>query len=163
MTGATLEVVNASHALWVPVPALKSKSNFRRELRGSAWGSIRSFEDDLAKLLLGARGFSWPLGDKSAKVSDRPHVVACVLARTLIDAGNLSKSVHDAAEGVIYHTDASVRCTMEFAERAGKNQHGAVGFAVCSSSDPAAAELLQTTYDLSSKVLSAWQQASLPA
>lgn len=159
--GGQLTIAGASHALWVPLASLKSKSNFRRQQRNSSWSRLSSFEDGVARLLMAVRGYSWPLGDQELAVASRPHVVASVLARTMLDAGNLSKSVLDAAQGVLYHTDASVRCVQEFAQRANRDQNGAVGFAVCETSTPTSAELLALSYKLSAEVLAVWDAHTL--
>lgn len=155
--GSTFELPGAVAALWVPLPALRSKSNFRRGT-STNWNRLSSFEDDVARLVRAVRPHDWPLGDKDATVAARPAVVACVLGRTTLDAGNLSKSVLDAVQGVVYHSDASVRWTIDFAERAAKDQHGAAGFAVCPNGLDAIG-MLTIAHDLAEATLLAWQQS----
>ena len=89
---------------------LRSKSNFRRSSRPSrdGWDSMRRFEEDLALLLRAALPEGWECGDASAPVPTRPSVLAVVCASSLLDVPNYPKSVMDAAEGVVFHTDAAV-------------------------------------------------------
>lgn len=153
--GSVLALPGAVAALWVPLPALRSKSNFRRGT-STNWNRLSSFEDDVARLVRAARPHDWPMGEKEAPVAARPAVVACVLGRTTLDAGNLSKSVLDAVQGVMYHSDASVRWTIDFVERAAKDQHGAAGFAVCAEGTDAVG-MLTVAHDLAKATLLAWQ------
>jgi hypothetical protein len=55
--------------------------------------------------------------------------VAVTVARSTIDAGNHSKSVLDAAEGVLYVNDAQVAASCAVAERGLKDPYLLVGFA----------------------------------
>ena len=105
---------------------VKSKSNFRRSGK-SKWSEIASFEYELAHLIRQARPSDWQT-DEQKKVSDRPKVVAVIIARTMLDAGNLSKSVLDAAEGVLFQNDASVSLVMEYADRGRDDQQAIISF-----------------------------------
>jgi hypothetical protein len=103
---------------------LRSKSNFRRSTRAtptrgrtSQWDSFRRFEDDLRLLLRTARPVTWEIGDADVPVARRPAVVAVVCAASLLDVPNYPKSVMDAAEGVVFHTDASVAFSGNLGER----------------------------------------------
>jgi hypothetical protein len=60
---------------------------------------------------------------------DRPVYVAVTIARSTIDAGNHSKSVLDAAEGVLYCNDAQVAASCAVAERGLKDPYLLVAFA----------------------------------
>ena len=106
---------------------LRSKSNFRR---GGDWRPLTGFSNSVATTALMFRPAGWVLGDASRPVAERPPVVAVVAARTLLDSSNLSKSVLDAVEGVLYHTDASVRGETSVAYRSGKAQRGYAAFAL---------------------------------
>lgn len=101
----------------VPVP-LVSKSNARRYRRGSApVRSDSSFESSVGLIVRSVRPAGWDAGDPSDALADRPSLVVVISARSLLDAGNFSKSVLDALEGVLYVNDASVRSVCCFAER----------------------------------------------
>lgn len=129
---SALLLPSGTQAFWVPLPALKSKSNYRHDRRNSSWKSLRSFEDEVAVLCRSALPSTWDKGSESSSVAERPGVVAAVCARTLLDAGNISKSVLDAVQGLVYVSDASVRAVTEIAVRASKDQSGAVAFALLS-------------------------------
>lgn len=121
-----------SSAFWVQVPfPLRSKSNFRRgrQAEGRQWSSLRSFETALATLATAARPSSWDEGDASLPVGQRPAVLVCIVARSLIDTANFSKSVLDACEGVLFATDASVLGVSSLGIRARSDQECVVGFA----------------------------------
>lgn len=117
-------------AFWVPLPAVRSKSNYRHQRHAGKWDRLRAFEDEVLLTVRAALPDGWDVGDANRPLAERPVVVACVAARTLLDAGNISKSVLDAAQGVVYHSDASVRAVSEFTQRARLDQDGAVGFAL---------------------------------
>lgn len=111
--------------------ALESKSNFRRFRSDSpaSWDRFKRFERDTRLVLTAARPSDWVVGDSSAPLASRPVVVAAVWARSLLDAGNFSKSVLDAAEGVLFVSDASVTAVTSVGVRAKTNQHARLGFA----------------------------------
>lgn len=91
--------------------AAASKSNFRRgsHREGAAWAQLRDWEAGVGNLVRAALPAGWELGERGEALSSRPAVVGLVVATTLLDAANLSKSLADALEGVVYHTDASLR------------------------------------------------------
>jgi Holliday junction resolvase RusA-like endonuclease len=137
-----LTVAGADVAFSFIIPGqLRSKSNFRRSGRSGEWSSIRRFEDEVALLARLARPAQWRVGDPDVPVAQRPAVVVVIWSRTLIDAGNLSKSLQDAVEGIVYVTDASVRAVVEVSERARSDQRTVVGFAQL----PPAATSLEVT------------------
>ena len=112
---------------------LQSKSNFRR---GSNWRPLTAFSDSVATTALMFRPAGWVTGSADCSVAERPPVVAVVAARTLLDSSNLSKSVLDAVEGVLYHTDASVRGETSVSYRSGTSQRGFAGFALLRDGTP---------------------------
>jgi Holliday junction resolvase RusA-like endonuclease len=125
-----LEVPGAGSAFCFPIPdGVQSKSNFRRQRRGGDWGRLSRFEDLVATYARAARPTGWVLGDPDLPVAKRPGVVAVVWARTMLDAGNLSKSVLDALEGVVYVNDNAVRAVVELAERGRSDQSAVVALA----------------------------------
>jgi hypothetical protein len=115
----------------VELDQLRSKSNFRRSrgTSGQEWASLRRYEEGVALTLRAVRPGSWDTGEPGLSVSQRPGVIVVIYARTLLDAGNLSKSLLDAAQGVLYVTDASVRAVTEFTERTKIDQRAWAGFA----------------------------------
>jgi hypothetical protein len=109
----------------------RSKSNFRRSTTGSGrgeWARQRKFEDDLRLVVAAALPDGWDMGSADHTVANRPVVVMLICARTLLDAANLSKSVPDAVEGLVYHNDASVASVVTLAERTGRAHGGEVAF-----------------------------------
>lgn len=119
-------------AFYVSVPfALRSKSNFRRgnARAGRQWDEFKSFESSVALLLAAARPESWDVGDPAASLAARPVVVCAIVARSLVDTANFSKSVLDAAQGVLYVNDASVLGVSSIGVRARTNQQALVAFA----------------------------------
>lgn len=133
-TSGLLSVQGASSAMWFEVPQIRSKSNFRRSGAARSWNQIRSFEDEVAIRARAARPASWPLGDPADELAKRPRLVAVLIAETLIDAGNATKSLFDALEGVLYHNDASIRAEMVITERV-RQGRSFLAFAVCDASD----------------------------
>lgn len=110
--------------LFVSNPKSKSNYTFSRK-KGSystaKWEVVKNFEQDLKIKAKSTRPKGWPLGVKGSKVDARPAVCVAIYARSLIDTGNLSKSALDALEGVLYHTDASVRYLCEASVRASQS------------------------------------------
>lgn len=108
-------------AFYVQVPlSAVSKSNFKMSGKGSkgpSWSKYSSFENDLATLVAPHVPSDWPLGDPDEKLETRPIVVALMFADTLLDAGNLPKSIQDAFEGLLYYNDASVRSSLPLARK----------------------------------------------
>lgn len=106
---------------------VKSKSNFRRSAT-SKWSDVSAFESEVGILARQSRPAEWVVDDQE-KLADRPVVVAVISAVTMLDAGNLSKSILDGAEGVLYRNDASVVLVMEHAERSKSGQKAVIAFA----------------------------------
>lgn len=143
--------------------AVASKSNFRRHRAGSSgsggWARQRSFEAALNALLRCACPSGWELGPATpAAVATRPVVVALIAAETLLDAANLPKSVTDAAEGVLYHNDASVRAVVPvvLARRAGD-----VAFVAFARLAPGAQ--VREIVDAAGALLERWVSTFVPA
>ena len=120
-------------AFWVSLPmAIKSKSNFRRGSAGQnrgEWTRQRNFSDDVSVLVRAQLPDGWDMGSRDKAVATRPKVVFVVFARSMLDAGNFSKSLLDACEGVVYINDASVVHPGAFSERSRTDQHAIIGFA----------------------------------
>lgn len=95
---------------------VRSKSNFRvsRSGRGSQtapadeWAALAAFETRVHAAARRHRPSGWDLGDKSARLVHRPVAVTVCLARSLLDTGNIDKSVLDGLQGVAVHNDAQV-------------------------------------------------------
>lgn len=115
----------------VPFP-LQSKSNFRRHIgrkhAGASWESSQSFERSLGLFTRQARPSDWLLDDPKVSLAQRPIVTAFIIAKSLIDAANFSKSVTDAVEGVLYVSDASALGVGSLGTR-GRGSSFCVGFA----------------------------------
>lgn len=112
---------------------MRSKSNHRRYVSGKGgrdnWRSLQDFEKSLSLLARSARPSGWDMGEPERPLPERPMVVSFVFARSVLDAANLSKSVLDACEGVVFHNDASVRYCGTLGVRTRTNPGGLVAFA----------------------------------
>lgn len=114
---------------------MRSKSNARRyrARRVTArerWSAYRDYESGVAAWIADAVPEGWELGPPPpAALRARPTVASFVFARTALDAANLPKSVLDAAQGIVYWTDASVRYSSELADRSRSADGGLVAFA----------------------------------
>jgi Holliday junction resolvase RusA-like endonuclease len=99
-------------AFWFCVPGeVRSKSNHRQgDRRGgkTTWSLVASYE--LAVMSVGRkyRPAHWEQGEKGTPVASRPKIVAFCFARTMLDVGNIDKSLLDALQGVVMATDAQV-------------------------------------------------------
>lgn len=104
-----------------------SKSNFRRG--DQTWRKVRDFEDAVALEARIAMPLDWHYVADSVPVSKRPKIVSVIAARTLLDAGNISKSILDAVQGILYANDAEVASVTEMVTRSRSNQAAVVTFA----------------------------------
>lgn len=148
LTGSFVE------GFYVQIPfALKSKSNFRRfQKKAVSWADHASFEDRLGLLVRAAAPDTWDKGDFDLPLKKRPVVVSFIVANTLLDAANLSKSVLDACQGSVFHNDASVLHSASAAIRTGKDVGGYLAFARLlpeSSVD----SMIEASYQLSKGVM----------
>lgn len=103
-------------AFWFHLPGpVRSKSNYRFNSRAStlpsgsdAWDVLADYESRVGIL---ARRFvpdGWVLGPERGAVAARPVIVVASVARSLLDTGNIDKSVLDALQGVAMRSDAQV-------------------------------------------------------
>ena len=118
-------------AFWFALPAgVQSKSNFRREHKSRAWSDLTLFESEVRSCARAHLPAGWDLGAQDTKkVAERPGIVVVIYAVSLLDTGNLDKSVLDALERVCFYTDASVRSITCLSERRRTDQHAAVAVA----------------------------------
>lgn len=131
---------------WVDLPiAVVSKSNFRFGSRD--WSRLSRFEADLAQLVASVAPEGWDRGGDGQALGERPKVIALIAARTTIDVANISKSVLDALEGVLYVTDAQVASVVCLGERGLRHRWMSVGFATVAP-DIALDELATSTVAL---------------
>lgn len=139
-TGAELEVPGAAAACWFELPfALVSKSNFRRSSDATRedWKRVQDFEAEVRRLGAKFRPPGWELGERApAPVPSRPQVLCFMWGRTLLDAANLSKSILDALEGVLFHADSSARRVDQAVTRSGVDQRGFIAFAQLAPGSP---------------------------
>ena len=78
----------------------------------------------------------WVLGDGELPIAMRPKVIVSIIAQTNVDNGNISKSILDSGEGVIYHNDASVVSSNSITIRGSKEDNIAIGFMLIPESCP---------------------------
>lgn len=123
------ELFVGDSALWVSVAGpVKSKSNYRNSGSG-AWADQAAYTRVLQAMFRAHRPAGWVRPDPGVSVKDRLIVVGVMVARTGLDAGNLSKSVLDAGEGVLWVSDAEVRTVCESVERTRSNPGLGAAFA----------------------------------
>jgi len=131
-TGLSHGILNGPwvNAFWVLTEnRIRSKSNFRRSNSSLAWRANQEFETSLALSLRAARPLTWPVVDADIPLNERPMFIVVTFAKSTIDAGNHSKSVLDAAEGVIYVNDAQVAASCAVAERGLSDPYLLIGIA----------------------------------
>lgn len=123
-----------------------SKSNYRVGQKDqSRWLEHKNYQRNVAAVLRAARGVDWNRDTSTKSVKERPIIAAALHARCLLDTGNVSKSVLDAAEGILMENDAEIRALIETTERSGNNQCLWMVFAQY----PAGTALADITEDLS--------------
>ena len=117
---------------WIDVPfPLRSKSNYRRgqASAGREWKAVQAFEEAVGLLARSQLPSGWVIGNDTLPVSGRPAVLVCIVARSMLDAANFSKSVLDACERVVFTSDASVLGVVSLGIRVKADQRAVVGFA----------------------------------
>lgn len=111
----------------LPYP-LRSKSNFRRGVKDKEWNNYKNFEKITKLLLLSKKPEDWVTTDGAKPVNLRNKVVVCIVSRTTLDVGNYSKSLLDAAEGILFHNDSEVSGLACIGDRGRSNYTTLVGF-----------------------------------
>jgi Holliday junction resolvase RusA-like endonuclease len=111
----------------LPYP-LRSKSNFRRGYKDKDWSNYKNFEKTTQLLLLSTKPSTWVMSDPNLPVSSRKKIVVCIASQTVLDVGNYSKSLLDAAEGVLFFNDSEVTGLTCIGSRSRKNPITVVGF-----------------------------------
>lgn len=77
-----------------------SKSNYRHGATSTHnWAQLAAFADQVALAARAARPRGWVTGDIAQTVTQRPTILTCIFARSMLDVGNLDKSILDAVEG----------------------------------------------------------------
>ena len=88
-------------ALKIPLTVI-SKSNYRHKGK-SNWQRFKGFEEELILLVRESLPSDW-------KTTSYGHYFGvCIIANSKIDAGNLSKSILDALEGLLYKNDGDAK------------------------------------------------------
>lgn len=153
---------------WFEVPfTMRSKSNFRRGQRSRDWNTQSAFASDLAVLAHSALPDGWDPGSADQPVSSRPTMAVVIVARSVLDTANLSKSVLDAMESPtikgavgpaplgVYVNDAQVRFQSSLSERGRNDQRGLV--AVCRlTPDVSLEDLARAGAQLTTEALAHW-------
>lgn len=97
---------------------VRSKSNHRASSRSGDWAELRAYSELVHALALSARPEAWDENDMGGTA----RYVTALIARTNLDAGNISKSILDALEGALYAKDKQVLITCDAAWPAAKDQ-----------------------------------------
>lgn len=122
---------------------VRSKSNYRQDTanRGK-WTELSGFADQVFLAARASRPRGWVAGDPGAPVAQRPKILTCVFARTMLDIGNIDKSILDAVEaprgrgaaraaspGVVMVNDAQVAASVSWGVRTSEDVGALVAFA----------------------------------
>lgn len=135
-----------------------SKSNHRQDMKSKgSWAKVSAFETSLYWLFKTHVPTEWVLGSIEETIAQRPKIVVALAARCLLDTGNLSKSVLDAAQNVIFHTDASVVSCSEMVYRT-KNNPGLIAAFSLLSPQVTVNEIFETQ-----SLLNSWLSSTLSA
>lgn len=120
-------------SLWVRLDtAVLSKSNYRHRSRSRGamdWGKLRTFDELTSLSVRAARPADWLPADPAVPVARRPRLVSVMVARTTLDAGNVSKSILDSCQGIVMATDAEVVAVSEVVTRSRLNPGAVIAFA----------------------------------
>lgn len=122
-------------AFYTEVPGrVSSKSNARRYSRSEAERAAarrqKAYAATVRTIVEARLPAGWDLGPPPpAPVADRPSVVCVLVAATTLDAPNVPKTLLDACEGLVYHTDAAVGASAQITSRRGTGQRLVVAFA----------------------------------
>ena len=120
-------------ALWLRTDGpVMSKSNHRMYTTtsaGKSWKDLKIFQDSLTARFRFVRPGTWLEFSNTVSLNERPVLVAAILARTKLDAGNVSKTILDATEGVLVCNDAEIVAVTEIVQRATKQQGAIIGVA----------------------------------
>lgn len=106
--------MGARPAFWFTHPGrVLSKANHRhsKDRARGTWDQLAGFEMAVAASARTHLPASWPRPTAGAPLAQRPRFAAYLLARTMLDSGNLDKSVLDALQGSVMVSDAQVSFT----------------------------------------------------
>jgi Holliday junction resolvase RusA-like endonuclease len=120
--------------MWVIVPGrVVSKANHRQKSRTSgaaSWSAVAAYETEVATELRRARPATWPhVPSVLPAKSERHDIVSVIAARTRMDVGNISKSILDAGQYVLYTSDSQISASAELVERNRQDQATLIAFA----------------------------------
>ena len=106
-------------AFWIKIEdTIKSKSNYRRgNNKVQNWLPYRKFENDLSFIVSTKLPNNWEIGNREQSLKERPIIVAVIIAQSNLDSSNISKSILDACEGLVYLNDASVKTSITITEK----------------------------------------------
>lgn len=140
---------------------VRSKSNYRADSRSRhEWADLKAFANLVALSARSARPAGWEHGSVGTPISSRPRILAAFYSRTMLDAGNLDKSILDAvqaparprglpahhpgAPGIVMADDAQVAGVAAWTTRTRQNEGLVAAFArvPSTSSDNACATAL---------------------
>lgn len=136
----------SAFAVWIP-GRVRSKSNYRHDKK-AAWSELAAYDEAVYLAVRQHLPASWTqpadnslpasLRGMGAFTTSEPApaspdtvlpVVVHLAARTLLDTGNVSKSVLDALEGLLYANDAHVAAASEHVVRTKTGQGLLASFA----------------------------------
>ena len=106
-------------AFWIKIEdTIKSKSNYRRgNNKVQNWLPYKKFESDLSLIISTKLPKGWKVGSREKSLKERPIIVAVIISQSNLDSSNISKSILDACEGLVYLNDASVKATITITEK----------------------------------------------
>lgn len=107
---------------------LKSKSNFRRNKSSKEWLDYKNFEKNVKLFLLSSKPTTWVDSKKEDPLSERMKVLVSIASCSVLDVGNYSKSLLDAAENALFSNDSEVAALTCIGKRTRKSNITVVGF-----------------------------------
>ena len=120
-------------AVWAafnePVVSKANHRMFTKTSGSSSWQKIAMFEQGVHHRLRQVRPPQWVLPASDSAPASRPAVACVVVARTMLDAGNVTKSLLDASEGVLVVNDYEVSALATITERGRANAGAVAAFA----------------------------------
>ena len=106
-------------AFWFSLDGpVQSKSNYRQDARSrTRWATHTGYELRVHTAAVKALPTGWDPGRRDQALADRPRMAVFCYATSLLDVGNVNKSIMDALQGRVMVNDNQVAAAMEVGTR----------------------------------------------
>jgi len=106
-------------AFWFSLDGpVQSKSNYRQDARTRArWATHAGYELRVHTSAVKALPPGWDPGRRDQALADRPRMAVFCYATSLLDTGNVNKSIMDALQGRVMVNDNQVAAALEVGTR----------------------------------------------